>query len=90
MVRCISRRAKREGEEGISHLWRGYKNILVACLRKKQNPFKKFKDLKEEDWKRFVAKCESPEFVANSEYMRQLRAQNELNHHLGNTGYARK
>ena len=26
----------------------------------------------------------------NSEYMRQLRAQNELNHHLGNIGYARK
>jgi hypothetical protein len=26
----------------------------------------------------------------NSEYMRQLRVQNELNHHLGNTGYARK
>jgi hypothetical protein len=46
--------------------------------------------LKEEDWKRFVAKCESPEFVANSEYMQQLRAQNELNHHLGNTGYAKK
>jgi hypothetical protein len=26
----------------------------------------------------------------NSEYMQQLRAQNELNHHLGNTGYAEK
>jgi hypothetical protein len=62
----------------------------VTCLRKKQNPFKKFKDLKEEDWERFVAMCKSPEFVANSEYMRQLRAQNELNRHLDNTGYARK
>jgi hypothetical protein len=46
--------------------------------------------LKEEEWERFVAKCESPEFVVNSEYMWQLRAQNELNHHLGNTGYAEK
>jgi hypothetical protein len=46
--------------------------------------------LKEEGWERFIAKCESLEFVANSEYMRQLRAQNELNHHFGNTGYARK
>jgi hypothetical protein len=61
----------------------------VTCLRKKQNPFEKFKDLKE-DWERFVAKCESPEFVANSEYMRQLRAQNEFIHHLGNTEYAGK
>jgi hypothetical protein len=34
--------------------------------------------------------CKSSEFVANSEYMWQLRAQNELNHHLDNTGYTRK
>jgi hypothetical protein len=76
--------------KGISHSWRGYKNKLVTCLRKKQNPFEKFKDLKEEDWERFVTKYESLEFVANSDYMRQLRAQNKFNHHLGNTGYARK
>jgi hypothetical protein len=76
--------------KGISHLWRGYKNRLVTCLTKKHNPFKKFKDLKEEDWENFVTKCESLEFVANSEYMWHLRAQNELNHHLANTGYARK
>jgi hypothetical protein len=56
--------------KGTSHLWRGYKNRLVTCLRKKQNLFKKFKDLKEEDWERFVAMCKSSEFVANSEYMR--------------------
>jgi hypothetical protein len=61
---------------------------FVTCLRKEQNPFKKFKDLEEEDCERFVAKCESPEFVANSEYMQQLWAQNDLNHHLDNTGYA--
>jgi hypothetical protein len=34
----------------------GYKNRLVICLRKNQNPFEKFKDLKEEDWEIFVAK----------------------------------
>jgi hypothetical protein len=65
---------EREGEEGSyeGHLsfMEGLQNKLVTCLRKKQNHFKKFKDFKEEDWKRFVAKCESPEFVANSEYMR--------------------
>jgi hypothetical protein len=86
----MKEKGKRVAMKGISHLWRGYKNILVTCLRKKQNPCEKFKDLKEEDWERFVTKCESPEFVANNEYMWQLRAQNELNHHLGNTGYARK
>jgi hypothetical protein len=57
---------------GFSHSWRGYKNRLMTCLKEKQNPFKKFKDLKEEDWERFVVKCESLEFVANSEYMQQL------------------
>jgi hypothetical protein len=58
--------------KGISHSWRGYKNKLVTCLRKKQNPLKKFKDLKEEDWKRFITKCESLEFVVNSEYIWKL------------------
>jgi hypothetical protein len=86
----LKEKGKRATMKGISHSWRGYKNRLVMCLRKKQNPFDKFKDLKEEDWERFVAKCESPEFVVNSEYMRQLRGQNELNHHLGNTRYAEK
>jgi hypothetical protein len=68
----LKEKGKRAAMKDISHSWRGYKNRLVTCLRKKQNPFEKFKDLKEEDWERFVAKCESPEFVANSEYMRQL------------------
>jgi hypothetical protein len=81
---------KRAAMKGISHSWRGYKNRLMTCLRKKQNSFEKFKDLKEEDWERFIVKCKSPEFIANNEYMKQLRAQNELNHHLGNTGYAEK
>jgi hypothetical protein len=65
----LKEKGKRAAMKGISHSWRGYENRLVMCLRKKQNPFEKFKDLKEEDWKRFVAKCKSPEFVVNSEYM---------------------
>jgi hypothetical protein len=75
----LKEKGKRAAMKGISHSWRGYKNRLVTCLWKKQNPFEKFKDLKEEVRERFVAKYESPEFVANNEYMRQLRAQNELN-----------
>jgi hypothetical protein len=45
----LKEKGKMAAMKGISHLWRGYKNKLVTCLRKKQNPFKKFKDLKEED-----------------------------------------
>jgi hypothetical protein len=65
----LKEKGKRAAMKGISHSWRGYKNKLVTSLRKKQNPFKKFKDLKE-DWERFIAKCEYLEFVVNSEYMR--------------------
>jgi hypothetical protein len=39
---------------------------------------------------RFVEKCESKNFAANSEYIQWLRSKNELDHHLGNTGYAEK
>jgi hypothetical protein len=42
------------------------------------------------DWVRFVEKCESEHFDAESQYMQCLRSQNELNHHLDNTGYAGK
>jgi hypothetical protein len=45
----LKEKGKRVAMKGISHSWRGYKNRLVMCLRKKQNPFEKFKDLKEED-----------------------------------------
>jgi hypothetical protein len=52
----MKEKGKRAAMKGISHSWRGYKNRLVMCLRKKQNTFEKFKDLKEEDWERFVTK----------------------------------
>jgi hypothetical protein len=45
----LKEKGKMAAMNGISHSWRGYKNRLVTCLRKKQNTFKKFKDLKEED-----------------------------------------
>ena len=74
----------------ISHAWRTYKSRLVKCFKEDQNPFDKFKDLKEEDWEQFVAKCRSAQFSAESEYMQWLGSQNELDHHLGTTGYAGK
>jgi hypothetical protein len=49
-----------------------------------------YKDLSEEDWARFVEKCESENFATNSEYMQWLRSKNKLDHHIDDTGYARK
>jgi hypothetical protein len=46
--------------------------------------------LRKEDWARFVKKCESENFATNNEYMKWLRSQNELDHHLSNTSYAEK
>jgi hypothetical protein len=62
----------------------------VKIWRNQDTPFVTYKDLFEEDWLRFVEKCESENFTVNSEYMQWLRSQSELDHHLGNTGYARK
>jgi hypothetical protein len=53
-------------------------------------PFNTYKDLREEDWEKFIAKCESEDFAANNQYMQCLQSQNELNHQLGNTGYSGK
>jgi hypothetical protein len=73
----------------ICHAWMTYKSRLVKYWRNKMNPFNMHKDLREEDWKRFIAKCESEDFATNSQYMQWLFSQNELDHHLSNTGYAR-
>jgi hypothetical protein len=62
----------------------------VKHWRNKMNPFSTYKELREEDWETFVAECESEDFAMNSQYMQWLRSQNELDHHLGNTSYARK
>jgi hypothetical protein len=50
----------------ISHACRSYKSKLVKIWRNKDNPFRKYKDLKEEDWARFVEKCELKHFAMNS------------------------
>jgi hypothetical protein len=41
-------------------------------LRKKESPFRTYKELREEDWARFVAKYESENFIVNSQYMQWL------------------
>jgi hypothetical protein len=50
----------------------GYKSKLVKIWRDKDSPFDMYKDLSKEDWTRFVEKCESENFVVNSQYMQWL------------------
>jgi hypothetical protein len=74
----------------LSHGWKSYKSKLVKLWRKKDSPFTTYKELREEDWARFVTKCESENFAVNNQYIQWLRSQNELDYHLGNTGYIEK
>jgi hypothetical protein len=86
----LKQKGKQLAMKIISHAWRSYKSKLVKIWRNQDTPFATYKDLSEEDWSRFVKKCESENFAMNSEYMQWLRSQNELDHHLGDTAYARK
>jgi hypothetical protein len=56
----------------ISYTWRSYNSKLVKIWRNQDTPFDMYKDLSEEDWARFVKKCESENFAMNSEYMQWL------------------
>jgi hypothetical protein len=53
----------------ISHARRSYKSKLVKIWREKDSPFHTYKELREQGWARFVKKCESENFVVNSQYM---------------------
>jgi hypothetical protein len=86
----LKQKGKKLAMKIISHAWRGYKSKLVKIWSNQDTPFDTYKDLSEEDWARFVEKCELENFVANSEYMQWLQSQNELDQHLGNTSYAKK
>jgi hypothetical protein len=44
----------------------------VKIWWEKDNTFRKYKDLKEEDWARFVEKCESESFSLNGQYIQWL------------------
>jgi actin-related protein len=86
----LKQKEKKLAMKIISHAWRSYKSKLVKIWWNQDTPFNTYKDLSEEDCARFVEKCESENFAANSEYMKWLQSQNELHHHLGNTSYAGK
>jgi hypothetical protein len=53
----------------ISHAWRSYKSKLVKIWRNHDTPFRTYKDVIEEDWERFIGKCELEQFAADSQYM---------------------
>jgi hypothetical protein len=52
----LKEKGKRAAVKGISHWWGGLQKQTCDMSEKNQNPFEKFKDLKEEDWEIFVAK----------------------------------
>jgi hypothetical protein len=58
-------------------------------LEEKGEPFRTYKELRE-DLERFIAKCKSENFAMNSQHMQWSRSQNELDHKLSNTNYAKK
>jgi hypothetical protein len=66
----------------LSHRLSRMSSFVNACLR--------LYDLSNEDMARFVEKCKSENSAMNSQYMQCIWSQNELDHHLGNTSYARK
>jgi hypothetical protein len=84
----LKQKGKKLAMKIISHAWRSYKSKLVKIWRNQDTPFSTYKDLSEENWLRFIEKCESENFVVNSQYMQWLRSQNELDHHLINNDYA--
>jgi hypothetical protein len=53
----------------ISHAWSSYKSKLMKIWRNQDTPFCKYKDVTKEDWVRFVEKCDSEHFAAESQYM---------------------
>jgi hypothetical protein len=86
----LKQKGKKVAMKIISHAWRSYKSKLMKIWREKDNPFVMYIELREEDWMRFIEKCELENFATNIQYMQWLRSQNELDHHLDNTSYARK
>jgi hypothetical protein len=86
----LKQKGKKLAIKIISHTWMSYKSKLMKIWRNQDTPFATYKELSKKDWSRFVEKYELENFAMKSEYMQWLQSQNELDHHLGNTGYARK
>jgi hypothetical protein len=68
----LKQKGKKLAMKIISHAWRSYKSKLVMVWRNQDTPFNTYNDLLEQDWARFVEKCESENFSVNGEYMKWL------------------
>jgi hypothetical protein len=68
----LKQKEKKVAMKIIFHTWRTYKSKLVKIWRDQETPFDKYKDLTKEDWSRFVEKCESKHFGANTQYTQWL------------------
>jgi hypothetical protein len=62
----LKQKGKKVAMKIISHAWRSYKSKLVKIWRDQGTPFHNYKYVTKEDWARFVEKCKSEQFVAES------------------------
>jgi hypothetical protein len=65
----LKQKEKKVAMKITSLTWRSYKSKLVKIWRDQDTNFLKYKDLKEEDWLRFVGKFKSEDFATSSQYM---------------------
>jgi hypothetical protein len=68
----LKQKGKKVAMKIISHAWRIYKSKLVKIWRNQDTSFRTYKDVTKEDWTRFIEKCESEHFAAESQYMQWL------------------
>jgi hypothetical protein len=69
----LKQKGKKVAMKIISHAWRSYKSKLVKIWRNHDTPFCMYNDVTEEDYARFIEKCESEHFAMESQYMQWLR-----------------
>jgi hypothetical protein len=55
----LKQKGKKVAMKIISHAWRSYMSNLVKIWRNQDTTFATYKNLSEEDWARFVERCES-------------------------------
>ena len=63
--------------------------VNKECVKKGKGPFGTWPKITPEQWSQFVAQKTGDEFLAKSQKLKELRAKNIFNHHLGSGGYSR-
>jgi hypothetical protein len=70
----LKQKGKKVDMKIISHAWMSYRSKLVKIWRNHDTPFRTYKDVIEEDGARFVEKCKSEHFAAESQYTQWFRS----------------